>query len=377
MPAAPAPRPIPTAAAACGPAPAPAPVDESIRLAALRDLRILDTLPDERFDRITRIAAARFAMPIARITFVDDDRTWFKSRIGMTATEAPRQTSICAHAILEPKTLVVPDLAADPRFQNSPFVVGGPKLRFYAGAPITLDGGLRVGSVCIMDIVSHPEFSDDDAAFLADLAEIVVHELDLHRQIVERDAKLEASDAALHIARGAKRRFMTIVSHELRTPLNAICGFNQLIADEAHGPLGDPRYADYARHAAEAAERLEALVERIISYASAEAAEVRLCEEEIPVTSFLTSCAAAVGADAEARGVTLATRVAPGAPDRLYVDAVQAGEIMIQLARNAIAHSPDGGCVTLEAAARDDDGALLCVLDRGPGVDPNALDQVM
>ena len=170
----------------------PLPEDEAGRLAALRALRILDTPEDERFDRIVRLALTHFGMPVVRITFVDADRTWFKARAGLNVRQAPRSISVCSHTILSEPALIVPDLAADPRFANSPQVVGPPHFRFYAGAPIVVDGGFRVGAVCLMDYAPHPEFAEVDAALLRELAQIVVDELKLRQHIDEKEKLIDA-----------------------------------------------------------------------------------------------------------------------------------------------------------------------------------------
>jgi phosphoribosyl 1,2-cyclic phosphodiesterase len=127
---------------------APLPVDEPERLRALRRLNLLDTAPEERFDRFTRDACAAFNVPFATVTLVDEHRQWFKSRRGIDATETPRDQSVCAHAILADDVLVVPDLAADDRFAENP-AIAGTGLRFYAGAPLVLRDGSRVGTLCI------------------------------------------------------------------------------------------------------------------------------------------------------------------------------------------------------------------------------------
>lgn len=113
---------------------APKPADETCRLAALRALNILDTEPEERFDRITRLAQRLFGTSMATVTLVDSDRQWFKSGVGAEpGNEDPRDISFCAHAILEPETMIVADARQDERFAGNPLVVGDPNIRFYAG----------------------------------------------------------------------------------------------------------------------------------------------------------------------------------------------------------------------------------------------------
>jgi phosphoribosyl 1,2-cyclic phosphodiesterase len=130
---------------------APLPADEAPRLAALRALGLLDTVPEERFDTFTTRACERFNVPMATITLVDSERQWFKSRVGIDFLETPRDLSFCAHTILGPHVMQVPDTALDPRFADSPVVTSGPRVRFYAGAPLTVGDGYRVGTLCIAD----------------------------------------------------------------------------------------------------------------------------------------------------------------------------------------------------------------------------------
>jgi phosphoribosyl 1,2-cyclic phosphodiesterase/DNA-binding response OmpR family regulator len=130
---------------------APRPPGEERRLAALRRLALLDTEDEERFDRITRLAAALFDVPIALVTLVDAERQWFKSSRGFATRATEREASFCAHVILDAQPMIVPDARLDPRFADSPLVTGEPGVRFYAGYPLTLPDGSRVGTLCLMD----------------------------------------------------------------------------------------------------------------------------------------------------------------------------------------------------------------------------------
>lgn len=152
------------------------PANESTRLAALYQLLILDTLPEERFDKIAAFAAQEFEVPIAVITLVDADRQWFKAKVGTEVCETGRDVSFCAHAILHDDIMVVPDAAADARFVDNPLVTGEPHIRFYAGAPLTLASGLRLGTLCLIDRA--PRTLDAlDLGILGTLRDLAVMEL--------------------------------------------------------------------------------------------------------------------------------------------------------------------------------------------------------
>ena len=155
---------------------APLPHNETQRLKALRDLVLLDTPPEERFDRISAFAASEFDVPMALVSLVDQDRQWFKSNFGVDVRETPRDVSFCGHAIAQSTPLIVPDALADPRFADNPMVIGHPFVRFYAGAGLRLPYGQVVGTLCVMD--RRPRTFDRlDEAILCRLRDLVVEEM--------------------------------------------------------------------------------------------------------------------------------------------------------------------------------------------------------
>lgn len=152
------------------------PADEPARLRALRAYRVLDTPPEERFDRYTRIASALFGVPTAVITLVDSDRQWFKSRHGLDADETPRDQAFCAHTILSSEICQVRDALQHPDFADNPLVSGPPHIRFYAGVPLRVRDGCRVGTLCLVDY--QPRALDDrELGLLRDLGRLVEGEL--------------------------------------------------------------------------------------------------------------------------------------------------------------------------------------------------------
>jgi GAF domain-containing protein len=152
------------------------PVDEARRLTALHATRLLGSAPEEAFDRITRMAARLLNAPAALVSLVDQDIQWFKSRCGFEPAQTARDISFCGHAILDAAPMVVPDAGADARFADNPLVTGEPGIRFYAGAPLALPSGARLGTLCLIDRV--PRTLDAlDLGILATLRDLVVIEL--------------------------------------------------------------------------------------------------------------------------------------------------------------------------------------------------------
>jgi len=157
---------------------APLPANEAKRLEALRALNLLDTPPEERFDRITRLAARVLGVPIAYIVLIDEHRQVMKSRYGSDTTQTSRDQAFCSYAILENKQLVVPDARNDERFSDNPSVTGKPNIRFYVGSPIAASDGSLVGTLCVIDRQARFP-SDEDLSVLRDLAQIAQNELNL------------------------------------------------------------------------------------------------------------------------------------------------------------------------------------------------------
>ncbi|MCJ2099023.1 EAL domain-containing protein [Methylobacterium sp. E-046] len=181
--------------------------NEATRLAALTDLAITDTPVEAHFDAVCRLARDLFGVPIALVSIVEEDRQWFLAKCGTNMSASPRDASFCTYTITSDEVFVVEDAAADARFATSPLVSGGPGIRFYAGAPLVLRSGVRVGALCVKDTVPR-SFSGEQTRQLRDLAEIVVAHLRLHESTRARAAE----SLALRTAQDAQRVAETAAS---------------------------------------------------------------------------------------------------------------------------------------------------------------------
>jgi CheY-like chemotaxis protein len=152
------------------------PDDEEQRLASLHRLKILDTESEERFDRVTRLAAALFDVPMVRISLVDESRQWFKSCVGIDVKETSRDEAMCAHVVYSREPMIVPDTFLDARFADNPMVVNDPRIRFYAGYPLVMGDGSCIGTLCLLD--TRPRtLNGPDLERLHDFADIALREI--------------------------------------------------------------------------------------------------------------------------------------------------------------------------------------------------------
>lgn len=178
---------------------------EANRLAGLRRYAFLDREADPAFDRIVALAQDLFDLPISLMCIIEKEKQWFKARIGLDVSEMPRAWGFCDHTIAQEGPMVVPDSLLDPRFVNSPLVVGPPHIRFYAGAQIRSPDGMALGTLCVISDTPRADFSERDRNRLVQLAAMAAGELEMRRQMLRAQRQSDKKDVLireghLHVA---------------------------------------------------------------------------------------------------------------------------------------------------------------------------------
>ncbi|HYD99285.1 MAG TPA: histidine kinase dimerization/phospho-acceptor domain-containing protein [Alphaproteobacteria bacterium] len=321
-------------------------MSEAERLAELVAYCGPDIGPDPRFDRIAALARSALDAPMAMVNLIAATEQISLAQAGVALRTLPRSEAVCNVVVATAAPLVVPDLAADPRFAALGAVAEG--LRFYAGAPLATPTGQILGALCVLDRQPRDDFDAGRLATLQALAGLAMDQLALHRSL---DAARAAEDA--------KAALLSTLSHEIRTPLNAILGFSELLAKAGLPPEAERRAGLIHR----AGRELDALLGAVLDYAELQGPRNAGPSVALRIPDLLRECCDA--AAASGGGVRFAPSWAAGAEAPLAGDAVRLRQGLTRLLQHAAANAA-AGTVTVSAAIDGRQGdAALCAFEVG------------
>lgn len=211
------------------------PLNEELRLKALKEYSILDTLPQQEYDDITQLASQICGTSIATISLIDEKRQWFKSKVGVSVDSTPKDISFCGHAIVDPDNIfTVNDSRLDSRFYDNPLVVGEPHVIFYTGVPLVSPEGFALGTLCVIDD-KPKQLNEQQLKTLKALSNQVVSlfELRKNKMLLERlTTDLENRNSAL-------QKFALVAAHDIKSPLNNISSLTEILLHQYSNDLDD------------------------------------------------------------------------------------------------------------------------------------------
>jgi signal transduction histidine kinase len=337
--------------------PPPIPAGEAERLAAVHRSGLLDTMPEQVYDDLARLAAHICQTPLAMVSLIDADRQWIKASVGAgEGVEHDRAFSFCAHAIAGSGLLIVPDATLDERFADNPLVVGAPGIRFYAGAPLVSRDGHALGTLCVIDSAPR-QLSPEQIEMLHALGRQVMSQMELRLRLAEQ-------------VELAKNALVSVVSHELRTPLTSIRGSLGLIEGGALGEV-PPRMVRLVEIARANTERLIRLINDILDLEKIEGGKLELLLRPLDPEELVTAAVTATRGMAEAARLALIWRTDPAWAARrrpLLGDRDRLLQVLVNLLSNAIKVSPPEGVVEIVVAAAGGERVRIAVRDQGPGI---------
>ncbi len=340
------------------------PLNERGRLKALGEYSILDTLPELEYDDITQLASQICGTSISTISLIDENRQWFKSKVGLGVNETTREISFCGHAIVEPdKIFTVKDSRLDERFQNNPLVIGEPHVIFYTGVPLISPSGFALGTLCVID--DQPkELNQDQLKSLKSLANQVVSLFELRKSklLLERLTNdLENRNLELE-------KFARVAAHDIKSPLNNISGLTELLVSQYADKL-DADGITMMQMLNVSSETLRELVDGILEHSKADHIGIET-QSQFDLYKLIRECILLLDNQSKySFKINFSATI-------IVANKIALQQILLNLISNAIKYNDQEKVEIDINFAEDSDYYTFEVTDNGVGIDPKYQDKI-
>ena len=332
--------------------------DEEGRLEELHSYQVLDSLDEEEFDNLTRLASEIAGVPIAMVNLIDEDRQWSKSVVGIPKQlrEVPREQSVCQYTIREDGVTEIIDLSEDPRTAELEHIREDDGLRYYLGVPLLTKNNYAIGTLCVLDFESRK------------MTELQVHQLKIIAKEVMTHLELRKKNKELERLNEYKLQLMKMLSHDMRSPLNGIIGLTSMLREQLEEEGSD--HVETVDVIEQSSSQLNQMIDEVMNYSILESGGVEMNPSEVNLQSIVENIIQLYRPATKIKDIDLEFYT-EGLEDTIWLDGDKFEQIMGNLLSNAIKYTPTGGWVKM-SVIKNDQQLEMRVSDSGIGMSKNA-----
>lgn len=326
--------------------------EEKIRIQELLKYEVLDTEDEKAFDELTQLASEICATPISLISLVDNDRQWFKSRVGLDAPQTDRSIAFCSHAILQDDVLEVENATLDERFHDNPLVTGAPDIRFYAGAPLVTPDGYPLGTLCVID-QKEKKLTDFQKRALKTLANQVISQLELRLQ-PRRQERLNKD----------REKFYAVLAHDIKSPFNGILNLSRIMSENSES-MTKEKITQLSTEILNSSVTLYQVIDEILQWSQTRLNQNTVHLEPVNILKAAEETKDLVKDGLRIKGVDLNLKISHDVS--VMADEVLLKTVIRNLLMNAIKYTPASSEVVISVEDRGKD-FCISVCDQGAGI---------